>query len=96
MAESTGKHREATRAGNYFISNYPPYSFWKPEFVPKALEALDRPPRAGNPLGLYVHIPFCRKRCHFCLLQGLYRKEVQGNPGIPRRCNRRARHLYAA
>ena len=66
MAESTGKHREATRAGNYFISNYPPYSFWKPEFVPKALEALDRPPRAGNPLGLYVHIPFCRKRCHFC------------------------------
>ena len=19
-----------------------------------------------NPLGIYVHIPFCRKRCHFC------------------------------
>ena len=20
----------------------------------------------GVPLGLYLHIPFCRKRCHFC------------------------------
>ncbi len=74
MAESTGKHREATRAGNYFISNYPPYSFWKPEFVRNALEALDRPPRAGNPLGLYVHIPFCRKRCHFCYFKVYTRK----------------------
>ena len=25
-----------------------------------------RPPAEGTPLGLYVHIPFCRKRCHFC------------------------------
>jgi len=22
--------------------------------------------RAGDALGIYVHIPFCRKRCHFC------------------------------
>jgi len=28
--------------------------------------ALQRPPRPGVPLGLYLHIPFCRKRCHFC------------------------------
>ena len=28
--------------------------------------ALERPPRPGNPLGVYLHIPFCRKRCHFC------------------------------
>ena len=29
-----------------------------------------RPPSAGPrepaPLGLYLHIPFCRKRCKFC------------------------------
>jgi oxygen-independent coproporphyrinogen-3 oxidase len=25
-----------------------------------------RPPAPDTPLGLYVHIPFCRKRCHFC------------------------------
>ena len=24
------------------------------------------PPAPGTPLGIYLHIPFCRKRCHFC------------------------------
>jgi oxygen-independent coproporphyrinogen-3 oxidase len=55
-----------TTVGNYFVSNYPPFSFWKPEFLPEFYNALERPPRPGNPLGIYVHIPFCRKRCHFC------------------------------
>ncbi|MBI5387961.1 MAG: coproporphyrinogen III oxidase family protein [Verrucomicrobia bacterium] len=55
-----------TTAGNYFVSNYPPFSFWKPERVGDAEAALDRPPAPGTPLGLYLHIPFCRKRCHFC------------------------------
>jgi oxygen-independent coproporphyrinogen-3 oxidase len=57
---------EETTSGNYFISNYPPYSFWNQEYVSQAHEALRRPPRLGTPLGIYVHIPFCRKRCHFC------------------------------
>ena len=30
------------------------------------LGALDRAPRPDTPLGLYLHIPFCRKRCKFC------------------------------
>jgi len=55
-----------TTAGNYFVSNYPPFSFWKPELVGDFLQALEKPPRTGNPLGVYMHIPFCRKRCHFC------------------------------
>lgn len=55
-----------TTVGNYFVSNYPPFSFWKPENVGELEAAMDRPPRAGNPLGVYMHIPFCRKRCHFC------------------------------
>lgn len=55
-----------TTVGNYFVSNYPPFSFWKPEFIPEFTAALERSPRAGNPLGIYAHIPFCRKRCHFC------------------------------
>jgi oxygen-independent coproporphyrinogen-3 oxidase len=55
-----------TDVGNYFVSNYPPFSQWKPEFVSEALEALNQPPRVADPLGLYIHIPFCRKRCHFC------------------------------
>jgi oxygen-independent coproporphyrinogen-3 oxidase len=55
-----------TTAGNYFVSNYPPFSFWKPENLHEITAAIDRPPRPGNPLGVYAHIPFCRKRCHFC------------------------------
>ncbi len=55
-----------TEAGNYFVSNYPPFSFWTPEQVADALAVLDRPAPTDVDLGLYVHIPFCRKRCHFC------------------------------
>ncbi len=55
-----------TEVGNYFVSNYPPFSQWKPEFVSEALDALNQPSRVEDPLGLYIHIPFCRKRCHFC------------------------------
>jgi oxygen-independent coproporphyrinogen-3 oxidase len=57
---------EATAAGNYFVSNYPPYAYWTPDQVEEAHRALDRAPAPGTPLGIYVHIPFCRKRCHFC------------------------------
>lgn len=55
-----------TTVGNYFVSNYPPFSFWKPECVGELDAALNRPPKAGTHLGIYTHIPFCRKRCHFC------------------------------
>jgi oxygen-independent coproporphyrinogen-3 oxidase len=60
------RQEEATAAGNYFVSNYPPYSFWTRDRVHEAHAALDRPPAPGTPLGIYLHIPFCRKRCHFC------------------------------
>jgi oxygen-independent coproporphyrinogen-3 oxidase len=55
-----------TEVGNYFVSNYPPFSQWKPEFVSEAIDALAQPPRVNDPLGLYLHIPFCRKSCLFC------------------------------
>src|SRR5881394_4036713 len=58
--------QEKTGLGNYFVANYPPFSFWKPEYVRAALAALQRAPRPDTPLGLYLHIPFCRKRCKFC------------------------------
>src|SRR5690242_16843146 len=57
---------DETQAGNYFVSNYPPYSFWNAEHVRDVYAAIERPPAPGTPLGIYVHIPFCRKRCHFC------------------------------
>ena len=58
--------QKETTVGNYFVSNYPPFSFWKTDAVPELLAATERAPVPGTPLGLYVHIPFCRKRCHFC------------------------------
>jgi len=58
--------QKETTVGNYFVSNYPPFSFWKPERTNELHDALEQPPKPGTPLGIYVHIPFCRKRCHFC------------------------------
>ena len=58
--------QEKTGLGNYFVANYPPFSAWKASYLPAAQEALGRPPRADAQLGLYLHIPFCRKRCKFC------------------------------
>jgi oxygen-independent coproporphyrinogen-3 oxidase len=63
MTESS---HEKTGLGNYFVANYPPFSAWKAEFLPQARAALILPPRPDAPLGLYLHIPFCRKRCKFC------------------------------
>jgi oxygen-independent coproporphyrinogen-3 oxidase len=58
--------RERTGLGNYFVANYPPFSAWKPEYVPAARAALAAAGDPATPLGLYLHIPFCRKRCKFC------------------------------
>ena len=58
--------QEKTGLGNYFIANYPPFSAWSREQLPAAVGALHRPPTPSTPLGLYLHIPFCRKRCKFC------------------------------
>ena len=57
---------EETKAGNYFVSNYPPFHFWDPGTARHLGELLDVPSARETPLGLYFHIPFCRKRCHFC------------------------------
>ena len=66
QASESAEASEKTAIGNYFVSNYPPFSRWKPELAPAALEALNAEPRPEDPLGLYIHIPFCRKRCKFC------------------------------
>ena len=56
----------STEVGSYFISNYPPFSQWNAEAVPEVHAAFDAEPNREVPLGLYIHIPFCRKRCKFC------------------------------
>lgn len=54
-----------TAVGNYFISNYPPYSCWNTRDIPRYEQVLRQVPSA-TPLGLYIHLPFCRQRCHYC------------------------------
>jgi oxygen-independent coproporphyrinogen-3 oxidase len=65
-----------TEVGSVFISNYPPFSQWSESALPEVERVLHSPPLVGrgplvkpgepSPLGLYLHIPFCRKRCKFC------------------------------
>jgi oxygen-independent coproporphyrinogen-3 oxidase len=66
MELETLPQKKATEVGSYFVANYPPFSVWSPSHKQDVLAALDRPPRPGTPLGLYLHVPFCRKRCKFC------------------------------
>ena len=56
---------DVTEPGSYFVANYPPFARWTDAAVPDALAAFAAPP-TDVPLGLYLHIPFCRKRCKFC------------------------------
>jgi oxygen-independent coproporphyrinogen-3 oxidase len=55
---------EQTDVGSYFVANYPPFSTWTAEAAREVHGALGE--RVERALGLYLHIPFCRKRCHFC------------------------------
>lgn len=58
--------RDATQVGNYFVANYPPFSVWQTGEIGCAIERLGRRGCSETSLGLYVHLPFCRKRCDFC------------------------------
>jgi coproporphyrinogen III oxidase-like Fe-S oxidoreductase len=69
---------EQTEVGSYFVATYPPFSVWSGAAVARdARPALDAPAIAGTPLGLYLHIPFCRKRCHFCYFRVYTDKNAQ-------------------
>ena len=67
MSERAGTSAtEATDVGSVFVSNYPPYAAWNPGAIGEAHRILGQPPAPDTPLGLYLHIPFCRIRCKFC------------------------------
>ena len=51
---------------SYFVSNYPPYPRWSANAVSSIEDQLRATTETDRPLGVYVHVPFCRKRCHFC------------------------------
>ena len=57
--------KSETKPGNYFVSNYPPFSFWREDEVPMVESMLNSPTAGSAPLGIYYHVPFSRKRGHF-------------------------------
>ena len=63
---TAGIESKKTTVGSVFVSNYPPYSTWNDSAVAEVHRALSEEPRPDATLGLYLHIPFCRKRCKFC------------------------------
>jgi oxygen-independent coproporphyrinogen-3 oxidase len=66
MTTAPEQTSSATTVGNYFVANYPPFSCWSSEQVSAVEERLAREPEQPVPLGIYVHLPFCRQRCDFC------------------------------
>jgi oxygen-independent coproporphyrinogen-3 oxidase len=69
---------DQTDVGSYFVATYPPFSVWSQEAVGAAATlALHSAPDPTVPLGLYLHIPFCRKRCHFCYFRVYTDKNAQ-------------------
>src|SRR6187397_2606064 len=69
---------DQTDVGSYFVATYPPFSVWTHEAVDRdARPALAAPGDPAVPLGLYLHIPFCRKRCHFCYFRVYTDKNAQ-------------------
>jgi oxygen-independent coproporphyrinogen-3 oxidase len=75
-ATALGIETSDTGVGSNFVSNYPPYSFWRQDQVSLAERALDEAPDPETSFGLYVHIPFCRKRCKFCYYMVLTEKNA--------------------
>ena len=69
--------QNSTLAGNYFISNYPPFSFWSENQNAEVAAAIATTSAPDTKLGLYHHIPFCRKRCHFCYFRVYTDKNAQ-------------------
>jgi oxygen-independent coproporphyrinogen III oxidase len=76
VSKDAAFHSKETTVGSYFISNYPPFSTWTPDAIPDFLHALTQPASPG-PLGLYVHLPFCRQRCHYCYFRVYPRKTAE-------------------
>jgi len=107
---TTKKEWKETEVGSVFVSNYPPYSFWHDKNTSQIEDMLHTsdPAASETPLGLYMHIPFCRKRCKFCYFRvytdrnsseiqtylDALAKEVETYSTLPRIADRKLDFVY--
>ena len=56
-----------TRRG--FVTNYPDFRHWRPESVEHGLK--------GQPLNVYLHLPYCIQRCAYCHYKTTTLRETQ-------------------
>lgn len=62
------KEREIDLSRKGFVSNYPHFRYWKKHAAEEML--------AGDPLNIYIHVPFCAQKCAYCY----YKTEIYKNP----------------
>jgi oxygen-independent coproporphyrinogen-3 oxidase len=77
MADTGDTAVDETEVGSYFVANYPPFSVWTGDAVERDALPCAELARRAVPLGLYLHVPFCRKRCHFCYFRVYTDKNAQ-------------------
>lgn len=65
MNRHSGIHLNESEIGRYFVYMYPPLVHWAKSETPSYLDALNQKP-TSDPLLVYIHVPFCSKRCSFC------------------------------
>jgi lysophospholipase L1-like esterase len=66
--------KKDTRAGNYFISNYPPFSFWSDDQNEQVEEIYNQKPKKGFPRSLSPY-SILSEEVSFLLLSRLYRQK---------------------
>lgn len=71
-----------TTAGSYFVSNYPPFSFWSADEADRVMQAIETPPDSRYSAGTVPAYPLLPQTLPFLLFQGLYGQEFSRYPPL--------------